>query len=79
MATYSNCQSMTRRDCLQLGLGGFLGLSLVDVLRARGKAAERGQRPKLHPRLDGRRPQPLRNLRPQTRCPHRDQGRVRAD
>lgn len=45
MATYSNCQSMTRRDCLHLGLGGFLGLSLVDVLRARGKAAERGQRP----------------------------------
>ncbi len=37
MAAYTNCQSITRRDCLQLGLGGFLGAGLVDVLRARGR------------------------------------------
>jgi hypothetical protein len=39
MATYRNCESVTRRDCLQLGLGTLLGGGLVTALRARGVAA----------------------------------------
>lgn len=39
MATYSNCQSVTRRDCLKLGLGGMFGLGFVDALRLQGRAA----------------------------------------
>jgi uncharacterized protein (DUF1501 family) len=40
MAIHTNCESMTRRDCLQLGLGALLGGGLVPALRARGLAAE---------------------------------------
>ncbi len=32
----SNCEGVSRRDCLQLGLGGLLGGGLVGALRARG-------------------------------------------
>ena len=30
----TNCDGVTRRDCLQLGLGTLLGGGLVDALRA---------------------------------------------
>ncbi len=40
MAITKNCQGMTRRDCLQLGLGVFAGGSFVDLLRLSGQAAE---------------------------------------
>lgn len=36
---YSNCQGVTRRDCMRLGLGGMLGAGFVDLLRQRGLAA----------------------------------------
>lgn len=40
MTAYSNCTGVTRRDCLQLGLGTLLGGGLLTALRARGIAAE---------------------------------------
>jgi Protein of unknown function (DUF1501) len=40
MSVHKNCESMTRRDCLQLGLGALLGVGLVDALRLRGQAAD---------------------------------------
>ncbi|WP_148594888.1 DUF1501 domain-containing protein [Aquisphaera giovannonii] len=46
MATPRNCESsMTRRDCLRLGLGALMGGGLVESLRARGLAAAPGSRP----------------------------------
>ncbi len=38
MTAYRNCAGITRRDCFRLGLGGFLGLSFVDALKARAAA-----------------------------------------
>ncbi len=38
MSVYSNCQGLTRRDCLQLGLGALTGAGLVDLLRLRASA-----------------------------------------
>jgi Protein of unknown function (DUF1501) len=43
MATWKNCAGMTRRDCLQIGLGTLLGGGLATALRAR--AAEDGAKP----------------------------------
>jgi uncharacterized protein (DUF1501 family) len=40
MPSHTNCAGVTRRDCLQLGLGALLGGGLVTALRARGFAAE---------------------------------------
>lgn len=40
MGSWTNCAGVTRRDCLQLGLGTLLGGGLVTALRARGLAAE---------------------------------------
>ena len=40
MAMHKNCEGMTRRDCLQLGLGILAGGSFVDLLRLRSQAAE---------------------------------------
>src|ERR1700676_2450328 len=34
-----NCAGISRRDFLQIGLGGTLGLGLCDLLRARAVAA----------------------------------------
>ncbi|HVY72062.1 MAG TPA: DUF1501 domain-containing protein, partial [Verrucomicrobiae bacterium] len=34
-----NCAGMPRRDFIQLGLGGLVGLGLTDLLRLRGNAA----------------------------------------
>ncbi len=39
MSNHKNCAGMTRRDCLQLGLGAALGAGLVDMLRLRGHPA----------------------------------------
>ncbi len=39
MATYRNCEGITRRSCLQLGLGGLIGGGLVGALRAQAHAA----------------------------------------
>ncbi len=39
MHTRRNCEGMTRRDCLRLGLGALLGGGLVHALRLRAAAA----------------------------------------
>jgi hypothetical protein len=39
MGRYRNCEGVTRRDCLKLGLGGVFGAGLVDLLRLSGQAA----------------------------------------
>lgn len=39
MSLYRNCESITRRDCLRLGLGALVGGGLIDALRLRGQAA----------------------------------------
>ncbi len=39
MAMHKNCAGVTRRDCLQLGLGAALGAGFADVLRMRAEAA----------------------------------------
>ncbi|MBC8352014.1 MAG: DUF1501 domain-containing protein [Planctomycetes bacterium] len=44
MATQRNCEGFTRRDCLQLGMGGLLGGGLVGALQARGDAANATKR-----------------------------------
>ena len=38
MSLYRNCESVTRRDCLRLGVGALLGGGLIDNLRLRGLA-----------------------------------------
>lgn len=35
MAIHRNCEGMTRRDCLKVGLGALAGVGLVDALRLR--------------------------------------------
>ena len=40
MATRTNCEGLTRRDCLQLGLGGLVSGGLVGALRASVQAGE---------------------------------------
>lgn len=40
MTQNRNCNGVTRRNCLQLGLGGLLGGGLVNGLRMRGMAAD---------------------------------------
>ncbi|WZP00760.1 DUF1501 domain-containing protein [Isosphaeraceae bacterium EP7] len=42
MALHTNCESMTRRDGLRLGLGTMLGGGFIDALRLRGQAAMAG-------------------------------------
>ena len=42
MATWTNCAGLTRRDCLQLGLGTLLGGGLAHALRLRAHAATAG-------------------------------------
>ncbi|HIN94522.1 MAG TPA: DUF1501 domain-containing protein, partial [Planctomycetes bacterium] len=46
MALWKNCDGVTRRDCLQLGMGGLIGGGLVGALRAQGLAAEGVQTPR---------------------------------
>ncbi len=38
MSAHTNCEGLTRRDCLGLGLGGFLGTGLANALALRGQA-----------------------------------------
>jgi Protein of unknown function (DUF1501) len=45
MATFRNCESTTRRDCLRLGLSTLIGGGLVDALRVRAQAAIPSARP----------------------------------
>ncbi len=40
MAMHTNCQGMSRRDCLQLGVSFLAGGSFVNLLRLRSQAAE---------------------------------------
>lgn len=40
MGIWKNCEGITRRDSLKLGLGGLFGAGLVDALRLRGLTAE---------------------------------------
>lgn len=42
MSRYTNCEGISRRDCLQLGLGAMLGGGFVNALRLRGQAAATG-------------------------------------
>ena len=37
-----NCEGFTRRNCLKLGLGAWIGGGLVDALRLRGVASDSG-------------------------------------
>jgi hypothetical protein len=39
MSAYTNCESVTRRNCLRLGLGALIGGGLIDALRLRGLAS----------------------------------------
>lgn len=45
MPTHMNCNGVSRRDTLQLGLGTLLGGGLLTALRARGFAAEAVNKP----------------------------------
>jgi hypothetical protein len=36
---HTNCEGITRRDCIRLGLGGMLGAGFVDLLQRRGLAS----------------------------------------
>src|SRR6266567_465939 len=36
----ANCEGTRRRDFLKLGVGSFMGLGMVDLLRQRARAAE---------------------------------------
>src|SRR4051812_47493968 len=42
MATWTNCAGLTRRDCLQLGLGVLAGGGLAHAFRLRAAAAGPG-------------------------------------
>ena len=81
-ATHTNCAGVTRRDCLQLGLGALLGGGLAARAAAsrlgggRRQPACQGQ--ELHPDLDGRRADALRDVRPQAGRPGGDPRRVQA-
>jgi hypothetical protein len=44
---HTNCNGVTRRDFIQLGLGGVVGLGLCDLLRLQAGAAEATTKPKL--------------------------------
>src|ERR687893_517946 len=47
MAIRRNCSGVTRRDCLQLGLGALLGGGLANALRARALARHAGAPPRI--------------------------------
>jgi hypothetical protein len=40
MTISRNCNGVSRRDCLKLGLGGFVGAGFLDLLRLRGVASQ---------------------------------------
>lgn len=43
MPTWTNCEGVSRRDCLTLGLGAWLGMGFVDVLKQQALSSEEGQ------------------------------------
>ncbi len=43
MPTSTNCEGVSRRDCLKLGLGAWLGMSFVDVLKNRALSSDESQ------------------------------------
>jgi len=45
MTRSTNCEGITRRHCLKLGLGGFVGANFVDLLRLRGVASPQADAP----------------------------------
>jgi hypothetical protein len=45
MAYHTNCESVTRRDCIRLGLTALVGGGLIDALRLRGVAGMSPPRP----------------------------------
>lgn len=45
--THTNCNGITRRDFIQLGLGGTLGLGLCDLMRLQAGTADAGAKPKI--------------------------------
>ena len=81
MSPRQNCQGMTRRDCLQLGLGALAGGGFVELLRARAVAGT--AKPAVAKSCiliwHGRRAAPLRDVRPQAGRPERNPRRVQAD
>lgn len=42
---YQNCEGISRRDCVRLGIGSLMGGGLVSLLRSQGLAAEEAHRP----------------------------------
>ncbi|MBS0211238.1 MAG: DUF1501 domain-containing protein [Planctomycetes bacterium] len=46
MAIHRNCAGISRRDCLQLGIGALAGGGLLDLLRLRTEAATSGAKQK---------------------------------
>jgi hypothetical protein len=46
MPGYRHCDGLSRRNMLALGLGGFVGTGLLDLLALRGAAADAGAAPK---------------------------------
>jgi len=81
MTIWRNCDGVTRRDCLQLGLGALLGGGLTGALRSHGPSAGGGRQAaaggQLYPDLDGRRADALRDVGPQAGCTGRDSRRIR--
>ena len=45
MTAYRNCNGITRRNALALGLGGFMGMGLAEGLLRRARASEEGAAP----------------------------------
>lgn len=43
MPTWTNCEGVSRRDCLKLGLGAWLGMGFVDVLKMQALSSEESQ------------------------------------
>ena len=40
MARHENCEGISRRDCLQIGLGAWLGTGFVPTLAMQARAAD---------------------------------------
>jgi hypothetical protein len=43
MPKHTNCEGLTRRNCLKLGLGAALGTGFADLLQLKARAAESGR------------------------------------
>ena len=47
MTIYRNCNGITRRNVIQLGLNGFMGMGMAQGLLRRALAADSGAAPKM--------------------------------